>query len=164
MRNWLVVLAFLIFSPAAPAQSIQPRLDLKQLAEPLQNLTPMERQTVDKCIKLIQEKQHVQALALLTELTVTNPMNSAVRVLRAYVLLELGNLTGALGDARTAEDSGPHSAYRCWFLAQVAFLAGDKPLCKREIKHLSGNTTYAPEVKQLTQDLKNMPPPQAARP
>ncbi len=136
---------------------MQPRLDLKALAEPLQDLTPADRALVDKAIKLIDMKQHLQALTYLTELTVSNPKNSSLRVLRAYVLLELGNITGALGDARTAEGAGAHSAYRCWFLAQVAYLAGNKPLCRREIKHLAGNATYAAGVDQLTSDLKSSP-------
>lgn len=151
MRNLFVALAILFFCGIAHAQ---PRLDLKALAEPLQDLTPADRATVDQVIKLIQDKKHLQALTYLTDLTVRNPQNSSVRVLRAYVLLELGNIVGALGDARNAEASGSHAAYRCWFLAQVAYLAGDKPLCRREIKHLSGNATYAQGVDQLRRDLQ----------
>ena len=143
-------------SEAAPGD-LQPRLDLKALAEPLQDLTPADRALVDKAIKLIDRRQHLQALTYLTELTVSNPKNSSLRVLRAYVLLELGNVVGALGDARTAEASGSHAAYRCWFLAQVAYLAGDKPLCRREIKHLAGSATYAAGVDQLRSDLKSSP-------
>jgi hypothetical protein len=121
----------------ATSGDMQPRLDLKALAEPLQDLTPADRLTVDKVIKLIGEKQHLQALTYLTGLTASNPKNSSLRVLRAYALLELGNITGALGDARTAEGSGTPAAYKCWFLAQVAYLAGNKPLCRREIKQLA---------------------------
>jgi predicted Zn-dependent protease len=146
-----------IHASEARSGDMQPRLDLKALAEPLQDLTPADRALVDKAIKLIDMKQHLQALAYLTELTASNPKNSSLRVLRAYALLELGNITGALGDARTAESTGSHSGYRCWFLAQVAYLAGDKPLCRREIKHLSGNATYAAGVDQLRTDLKTSP-------
>jgi len=136
------------------APDVQPQLDLQALSEPLRNLTPAEHDVVDKAIKLIGQKKHIQALQDLTGLTASNPMNSGLRVLRAYVLLELGNVTGALGDARNAEDSGAHSPYKCWFLAQVAYLAGDQPLCRREIKHLAGNTEYQAQVEKLAQDLK----------
>lgn len=152
-----IALGLTMISGIACAERAAPVLDLKALSEPLQNLTPQERKTADKAIKLIGEKQHLLALGYLTDLTASNPMNSSIRVLRAYVLLELGNLTGALGDARTAEDTGPHSAYRCWFLAQVAYLAGDKALCKREIKHLQGAPGYQPEVEKLHRELDAMP-------
>jgi len=133
---------------------MRPALDLKALSEPLQDLTPADHEILDKSVKLIGDGKHIQALAYLTELTVSNPRNSALRVIRAYALLEMGNIAGALGDARIAEDSGTHSAYKCWFLAQVAYMAGDKPLCRREIKHLAGNVTYAPGVEKLSDDLK----------
>ncbi len=128
-------------------------LGLKALQEPLQTLSNGDRQVVDSVIGLIRENKHAQAFAFLTTLTTNNPMNSSVRVLRAYVMLELGNLTGALDDAKTAEDSGTHSAYRCWFLAQVAYVAGDKSVCLREIKHLDGSPEYGAQAQQLGRKL-----------
>jgi hypothetical protein len=138
-----------------PKPKIHLELDFKALVDPLQNLTPAEREVVDKTIKLIEQKQHVLALANLSALTASNPMNSALRVLRAYVLLELGNKIGAVDDARIAESSGLRSAYRCWFLAQVAYLAGNKPLCRREIKHLAGLPSYRSKAEQLRRDLES---------
>ncbi len=128
-------------------------LDLSALSQPLQDLTPADRRVVDEAVRLIQQKQHTQALGKLISLTARNPKNSAVRVLRAYVLLELGNVAGALGDAKVAESAGGHAAYRCWFLAQVAYLAGNKPLCHREIKHLAGNPAYGAKAAELGQSL-----------
>lgn len=138
----------------APARSVQLDLDLKALAEPLQDLTPAEREVVDGAIKLMGQKQHLLALAYLTRLTTSNPKNSALRVLRAYVMLELGNVTGALDEARIAEASGLRSAYRCWFLARVAYLAGNKPLCRREISHIAGDPSYGPQAEKLRRDLE----------
>ncbi len=138
---------------AAPSRSVQPVLNLKALAEPLQDLTAEERNSVDAAYRLIRQKKHLLALTSLTSLTETNPKNSAIRVLRAYVLLELGNITGSLNDASFAEESGGRSAYRCWFLAQVAYLAGDKPLCRREIGHISHNPTYGPKAEKLGRKL-----------
>jgi predicted Zn-dependent protease len=130
-------------------------LDIKALAKPLQDLMPAERQVVDEAIELIGQKRHALALLDLTRLTASNPNNSALRVLRAYVLLELGNITGALNDARSAEASGARSAYRCWFLAQVAYLAGNKPLCCREIKHLTSQPSpYGMAAEKLSHDLE----------
>ena len=139
---------------ALPARNVPLELNLKALAEPLQDLTPAEREVVDETIQLIQQKQHALALVNLTGLTASNPSNSALRVLRAYVLLELGNVTGALGDARIAEASGLRSAYRCWFLARVAYLAGNKPLCRREIGHIASDPTYGPEATKLRRGME----------
>jgi hypothetical protein len=134
---------------------VLPDLDLLALSQPLQDLTPSDRRIVYETINLIQRKQHAEALAKLIGLTASNPMNSALRIIRAYVLLELGNVAGALGDARIAEGSGGalHSAYQCWFLAQVAYLAGDTPLCRREIRHLAGDPSYGKKAEQLGDSL-----------
>ncbi len=134
-------------------QNVHPELNLKALAEPLQDLTPEERKVVDEAIRLIREMRDAEALTSLTNLTRSNSRNSTIRVLRAYVLLELGNLTGALDDATVAEASGVRASYKCWFLAQVAFLAGNKPLCRREIKHVSHDSTYGPEAEKLRRTL-----------
>ena len=142
---------------AALAGKARPKLDLRALAEPLQDLTPAERDVVTEAVRLIKEKQHFLALASPTSLTESNPSNSAVRVLRAYVLLELGNLSGALEDADAAEASGARTAYKCWFLAQVAHLAGNKPLCRREIKHIANDPTYGPQAEKLRRELDREP-------
>ena len=139
---------------SAAAGNVKPELNLKALREPLQDLTPDERKTVDEAIGLIERNEHAEALARLNRLTESNGKNSSLRVLRAYVLLELGNAAGALSDAKVAESTGGHAAYKCWFLAQVAYLAGNKPLCHREIKHLSGDPQYRPEVEKLSQMLR----------
>jgi predicted Zn-dependent protease len=141
----------------ASARHARPELDLRALTEPLKDLTPSDRDTIDRAVALIKQKQHLLALAYLTGLTQRNPDNSAVRVLRAYVLLELGNLSGALEDADAAEISGAHAAYKCWFLAQVAYLAGNKPLCRREIKHIGNDPTYGPRAEQLRRELGREP-------
>jgi len=86
-----------------PEQNVRPDLDLRALAEPLQDLAPAEREVVDEAIKLIRQKRRGVALVDLSRLIASNPKNSALRVLRAYVLLELGNVTGALDEARFAE-------------------------------------------------------------
>jgi hypothetical protein len=140
---------------AERSATVDLKLDIKALTEPLQDLMPAERQVVDEVIDLIRQKRHALALLDLNRLTASNPSNSALRVLRAYVLLELGNITGGLNDARSAEASGARSAYRCWFLAQVAYLAGNKPLCRREIKHLTSQPSpYGPAAEKLSHDLE----------
>jgi hypothetical protein len=80
-----------------------------------------------------------------------------VRVLRAYALLELGSLSGALDDADAAEALGAHATYKCWFLAQVAHVAGNKPLCRREIQHVANDPTYGPQAKKLRRELDHEP-------
>ena len=141
----------------ASAGNARPELDLRSLTEPLQDLTPADRDTIDGAVALIKQKQHLPALAYLSGLTQRNPDNSAVRILRAYVLLELGNLSGALEDADVAEASGAQAAYKCWFLAQVARLAGNKPLCRREIQHIANDSTYGPQAEKLLRELDREP-------
>jgi predicted Zn-dependent protease len=158
----LLILAIAISGPImaqtsslAASRKVQLNFELKDLTEPLRNLSVTDREAVDQAIRSIGQKEHAVALSYLTQLSSSNPMNSSLRVLRAFVLLELGNVSGALGEARTAEDTGAHAAYRCWFLAQVAYLAGNKPLCRREIKHLTGNATYGADAEKLRQDLNS---------
>jgi len=133
--------------------NIRPELNLKALAGPLQDLTPEDRKVVDEAVRLIHDNRDADALTSLTNLTRTNSKNSTIRVLRAYALLELGNFTGALNDATIAENAGIPAPYKCWFLAQVAYLAGNKPLCRREIKHVTFDATYGPKAKQLQNTL-----------
>src|ERR1700739_1168863 len=59
----------------ALAEKARPELDLRALAEPLQDLTPADRDTIDRAITLIKEKQHFLALAYLTDLTQSNSDN-----------------------------------------------------------------------------------------
>ena len=141
----------------ASAGNARPALDFRALIEPLQDLTPPDRDNIYEALALIKQKQHLLALANLTGLTQRNPDNSAVRILRAYVLLELGNLSGALDDADAAEAAGAHAAYKCWFLAQVAHLAGNKPLCRREVKHIANDPTYGPRAEKLRRELDREP-------
>jgi len=138
---------------AGSHENVRPSLDLSALTGPLQELTPEERKVVDRALELIRQKRHTAALLELSRLVGSNPQNSALRVLRAYVLLELGNVSGALDDARSAEASGLRSAYRCWFLAQVAYLAGNVPLCRREIKHVGSDESYGQAAETLRRRL-----------
>jgi Flp pilus assembly protein TadD len=146
----ILALLLLSVSPSARAQT----LDLAALGAPLENLQPGEKQILDEAIQLIQRGEHGLALASLGQLTASNPKNSAYRVLQAYTLLQLGNLVGALNESRAAESSKPPSPYRCCFLAQVAYLAGNKALCEREIRHVAAHPVYGPQAAKLRQDLK----------
>lgn len=139
---------------AAQAQNVNPELNLKALAAPLQDLTSPDKKVVDEAIGLIKEMRDVEAIAALTKLIQNNSGNSSLRVLRAYALLKLGNLTGALDDANVAESAGVPAPYRCWFLAQVAFLSGNAPICHREINHVSHDPTYGPQAEKLKTKLE----------
>jgi predicted Zn-dependent protease len=153
-KPWLPALALLVaFSSLAQNATYRPTLDLqlRELTLPLQNLSSSDHQVVDEAIAALRRSEHAVALANLTRLTASNPSNSSLRVLRAFALLELGNVTGALADSKLAEGTGEHAAWRCWFLAQVAMAAGNKPLCRREIKHLAGNPQYGEQAQQLLQ-------------
>ncbi len=148
------MLALCLVFACGPARNANPDLDLKAMAVPLKDVKAGDSEVVDETVRLIQQNQHAAALANLSRLTADNPQNAALRVLRGYVLLELSNVTGSLEEARIAEESGSRSGYKCWFLAQVAYLAGDKALCRREIGHLTGDPVYGPKVRRLNQDLE----------
>jgi predicted Zn-dependent protease len=138
---------------AAGTAQPQPKLDEAALAGSAHTLDTADAKVFDDAIELIKQGNHALALLSLTRLTGSNPRNVAVRATRAYVLLQVGNLLGALDDARIAEKTGPHTAYRCWLLAQISYLAGNQHLCKREIKHLEGNAEYGAEAAKLGESL-----------
>ena len=138
---------------AASIPKPQPKLDEAALAIPARALSAADGKVFDEAIELIRRGNHAEALLSLTRLTGSNPKNVAVRATRAYVLLQVGNLLGALDDARVAEKTGPQSAYRCWLLAQISYLAGNQRLCRREIKHLEGSAEYGAEAAKLGQSL-----------
>ena len=146
-------LLLLLASQPASSQRLLPSLDLAGIGAPLENLRAGEKQILDEAIQLIQKGEHALALVSLSRLTESNPKNSAFRVIKAYALLQLGNVVGALSESRAAERSKPPSPYRCWFLAQVAYLAGNRSICEREIRHVSGHPTYGPEAAKLRKDL-----------
>jgi hypothetical protein len=148
------ILGFCLVFACTAARRGNPDLDLKAMAGPLQDVKAGDGEVVNETIRLIQQKEHAAALVNLTRLSANNPTNAALRVLRGYVLLELSNVTGSLEEARIAEESGSRTAYKCWFLAQVAYLAGDKALCRREIGHLTGDPVFGPKVRRLNQDLE----------
>lgn len=164
---FLLFVGALIWNPSKRAQKTTPvtegagpttakriELDLQALSEPLHDLVPEDEKVLDDAIQLIREKQHLTALAVLTSLAAGNPRNSGLHVLRAYVLLELGDVAGALGDAKDAEASRKHTAYECWFLARVAYLAGNKPLCRRELGHLEkARSPYRADAEELIRKL-----------
>src|SRR6058998_714285 len=99
MKRLMLLLTFVFPLAAATA----PDLDMNQLAGPLRNLKAEEQSILDEAIQLIQKKEHSLAFLTLSRLVEINPKNSSLHVMRAFVLLQLGNLAGTLDDARTAE-------------------------------------------------------------
>jgi hypothetical protein len=152
----VVFLLLLFLAPAAAQTSSRwrPNLDVPGIGPALKDLRPAEKLILDEGIELIGQGEHARALVVLSQLTESNPKNTPFRVIKAYALLQLGNLIGALGEARAAEGAKPHSAYRCWFLARVAFLAGNRSLCEREIGHVAGHPIYGPEAAKLKEELR----------
>ena len=104
--------------------------------------------------QLIREGEHAGALARLSVLTHSNPENSSLRILMAYAQLQLGNLTGALDEAKKAHEAPNGNSYRCYFLAKIAFLTGDDITCRRELNHAKNAGDMPEEVRQLQNDVK----------
>lgn len=138
---------------AAPPPAMELRFD--RLASALTLLSDADRKIVDQAAQLIREGENVGALARLSSLTHSNPDNSSLRILIAYAQLQLGNLTGALDEAKKAHEAPNGNSYRCYFLAKIAFLAGDKVTCRRELNHAKNAGDMPAEVRQLENDVKH---------
>src|SRR5580698_1533149 len=158
IRNIGLILACALTLASAappPAQAVA-TMDLQydRLASALTLLSDADRKIVDEAVQLIHEGEHVGALARLSTLTHSNPDNSSLRILAAYAQLQLGNLTGALDEAKKAHDAPNGNSYRCYFLAKIAFLTGDNVTCRRELNHAKNAGDMPNEVRQLQNDVK----------
>ena len=131
MRYLAMMLLSLV--PALFAESFD--LQYGRLATALAGLSTMDQKTVEDAISHIRKGDNNLALVRLYELNKENPKNSSLRILTAYALLRTGDLIGALDNAKQGEGAADGDAYKCWFLAKIAFVSGDKATCKREIGH-----------------------------
>lgn len=129
-------------------------LQYDRLASALTLLSDSDRKIVDEAAQLIREGENVGALARLSTLAQSNPDNSSLRILMGFAQLQLGNLTGALDEAKKAHDAPNGNSYRCYFLAKIAFLTGDKITCRRELNHVKNAGDMPDETRQLEGDLK----------
>ena len=148
----LLCAATLALAAAPPTPTMELRFD--RLASALTLLSDADRKIVDQAAQLIREGEHAGALARLSTLTHSNPENSSLRILMAYAQLQLGNLTGALDEAKKAHEAPNGNSYRCYFLAKIAFLTGDNITCKRELNHAKNAGDMPEEVRQLQNDVK----------
>lgn len=150
----LMLICFATLALAAPPPA--PTMDLRfdRLASALTLLNDGDRKIVDEAVQLIRQGEHAGALARLSTLTHSNPDNSSLRILMAYAQLQLGNLTGALDEAKKAHEAPNGNSYRCYFLAKIAFLTGDNVTCRRELNHVKNAGDMPEEVRQLQNDLK----------
>ena len=151
----LICVATLALAAPPPPQAV-PSMDLRfdRLASALTLLTDADRKIVDEAVQLIREGEHAGALARLSALTHSNPENSSLRILMAYAQLQLGNLTGALDEAKKAHEAPNGNSYRCYFLAKIAFLTGDTVTCRRELNHAKNAGDMPEGVRELQNDLK----------
>ena len=138
--------------PAPAASSVDLRMD--RLASALTLLSASDRQVVHQAAELIREGENVGALARLSTLTHSNAQNSSLRILIGFVQLKLGNLTGALDEAKKAHEAPNGNSYKCFFLGKVAYLTGDKATCQRELIHVKSAGDMPEGVRQLENDLK----------
>ena len=123
----------LLLAPTLSAESFD--LQYGRLATALAGLSTMDQKTVEDAISHIRKGDNNLALVRLYELNKENPKNSSLRILTAYALLRTGDLIGALHNAKQGEVATDGDAYKCWFLAKIAFVTGDKSTCKRELGH-----------------------------
>jgi Flp pilus assembly protein TadD len=150
----LLLFVFLALSIAVPVRAADFDLRMDRLAGSLGGLKGADRTVVDEALQLIKKGENSLALVRLAALNKENPRNSSLRIMTAFVMLQLGNLVGAFEEAKRAERAPDGEAYKCWFLAKVALLAGDKKVCERELKHAQSAGYAAAEVKELKQQLE----------
>jgi predicted Zn-dependent protease len=152
LRNALLLC--LGFAASAPAANFD--LKIESLSNALKGLTVEDRRTLDESLTLIRRGEHGLAVSRLTQLSKKNPQSAGAKVVLAYALLNAGNLLGAFGHAKDAEEAA-HDSYVWLFLARVAFLTGDTAACKREIKHVQASGQHSSEVAELLEELKQNP-------
>ena len=128
-----LAMMLILLAPALSAESFD--LQYGRLATALAGLSIMDQKTVEDAISHIRKGDNNLALVRLSELNKENPKNSSLRILTAYALLRTGDLIGALENAKQGEGAPNGDAYKCWFLAKIAFVSGDKATCKRELGH-----------------------------
>jgi Flp pilus assembly protein TadD len=148
----LLCAAALAMAAPPPAPEVDLRVD--RLASALTLLSDADRKIVDQAVQLIREGEHTGALVRLSALAHSNSDNSSLRILMAYAQLQLGNLTGALDEAKKAHEAPNGNSYRCYFLAKIAFLTGDSVTCRRELNHAKNAGDMPEEVRQLQNDVK----------
>jgi Flp pilus assembly protein TadD len=151
----------LLFALALQGQLVSAEnfdLQYGRLATALSGLSTMNKKIVDEAISHIRNGENNLALVRLFELNKENPKNSSLRILTAYTLLRTGDLLGALDHAKQGEGSPNGDAYKCWFLAKIAFVTGDKEVCKRELGHakhgLKNDKVLLGSVTEMEKQLK----------
>jgi len=151
----LGVFSALLLSPlAGPSLCASVDLRMEPLADSLKLLKSEERTAVEQAVEFIRRGENTTALARLSTLTGANPQNSSLRILSAYALLQLGNFLGAFEEAKKAEAAPNGNSYKCWFLAKVALLAGDKEVCRRELEHARKAGHLASDIKAIEKELQ----------
>jgi hypothetical protein len=150
----LVFLTVLVTLACSPLQALDFDLRFDRLAAALALIGDSDKGAVEEAVQFIRRGENQLALARLSALNKANPNNSSLRILTAYALLKVGNLAGAFEEARSAEGAPNGNSYKCWFLAKVAFLAGNKDVCRRELKHVKGVGDMPNEAAALERQLK----------
>ena len=150
----LAVLFVWVIGMMRAAQPPAMELRFDRLASALTLMNDADRKIVEESAQLIREGESAGALARLSALTHSNPENSSLRILIAFAQLQLGNLTGALEEAKKAHDAPNGNSYRCYFLAKIAFLTGDKITCQRELTHAKNAGDMPEDVRKLENDVK----------
>ena len=152
MAKSLITIALCLFLSSA-GQAATFDLRFERLAEALAGLKESDRGVVQRAVESIKRGENTLALTQLSALNRSYPMNSSLRILTAFALLQTGNLLGAFDEARKAESAPGGNSYKCWFLAKVAFIAGDNVVCKRELEHARGDKAASEDVRALEREM-----------
>lgn len=154
MTSKRILLLIVVLARLGFAESPKLELAADQLADPLKLLKDQDRSIVEQAIQLIRSGNHSLALVRLTSLNANNPQNSSLHILAAYAQLHLGNLLGAFDESKKAERAPNGNSYKCYFLAKIALLNGNKKVFQRELKHVKGAGDRQAEARELDKELK----------
>lgn len=138
----------------APGQADNLALKYERLNPAIDLLNDSDRNVVRDAISLLKRGDHLLALSRLAAIKEQNPDNSSLRILASYALLQAGNLLGAFEEAEAAHKAPNGNSYKCWFLAKVSLLAGNKESCRRELEHVKKAGDMMAEVRQLEKEME----------
>jgi hypothetical protein len=113
-------------------------------------LHPEEKSRFQTAAQLISLGEYSQGTKLLQDLESRHAGDPTIQFFRGYVALREGRSKEAALLCTKAEKRSL-DGFRCWYLANVALLAGDVELAKKEIRHAKAHEPYTDLARRLEQ-------------
>jgi hypothetical protein len=97
---------------------------------------------------LVSVGRYDEGARMLQVLSHADPGDPSVVFFLGYVAVRERRWQDALSLCAAAEHAYL-GGYRCWYLANVALMAGDLSVARRELRHARGHALYGPQVRRL---------------